>query len=171
MEIHQLYNGSMLDPSWPPVTPSVTSSKASWRDEEARLFSPGGPPPLGKPSPPPLPPAAEPPAPACWPAPAPGCSDCGGRRPASTRGAGRTGRGREPSNLTGSVKWFRWPYLHSAGPLLCEIRTYRLRSVVWLKLLIQPSRCGVQSAAFNSWSKSHFLVYEYGAHIVGALDP
>ena len=36
------------------MTPSVTSSKASWRDEEARLFSPGGSSPLGKPSPPPL---------------------------------------------------------------------------------------------------------------------
>ena len=82
-----------FEPSWPPVTPSVTSSKASWRDEEARLFFPGGPSPLASPLPPPSPPAAEPPAPACWPAPAPGCSDCGGRRPASTRGAGRTGRG------------------------------------------------------------------------------
>ena len=40
----------ILQPSWPPVTPSVTSSKASWRDEEARLFSPGGPSPLAAPS-------------------------------------------------------------------------------------------------------------------------
>ena len=82
-----------LQPSWPPVTPSVTSSKASWRDEEARLFSPGGPFPPRQALAPLPPQAAEPPAPACWPAPAPGCSDCGGRRPASTRGAGRTGRG------------------------------------------------------------------------------
>ena len=169
---------SVLEPSWPPVTPSVTSSKASWRDEEARLFSPGGPSPLGKPSPPlhsslPLLPPPQQPSrlrlPAGPPLPPAAATAGGGARP--RRGArGGRGGGREPSNLTGRVKWFHWPYLHSAGPLLCEIRTYRLRSVVWLKLLIQPSRCGVQSVAITGHI-IHFLVYEYGAHIVGALDP
>ena len=145
MEIHRFFF-SFFGPSWPPVAPIVTSSKASWRDEEARLFSPGGPSPLGKPSPPSPPPFPQQPSrlrlPAGPPLPPAAATAGGGARP--RRGArGGRGGGREPSNLTGRVKWFHWPHLHSAGPLLCEIRTYRLRSVVWLKLLIQPSRLGV----------------------------
>ena len=53
-------------------------------------------------------------------------------------------------------------------PLLCELHTHKLRSVIpfsLLKLPIEPHILRAESAA---WAKPHFLAYRYGSRIVGA---